>query len=149
MSLVLEVNNVSSLLIVIFEFLSFLQHAVDVVLRKACCTAAVGIIWYEKYGVNSKRIFVNKATSTISFLMLIGYLTAEPIDVVLIFVQGLPEQICITLLWWKMVLVNQNGLVLNAIVVVRYFLIFWSKNPANFKDDFWSFFVNAWTTVAW
>ena len=122
---------------------------VSVVLILACCTAAVGIIWYEKYGVNSKRIFVNKATSTISFLMLIGYLTAEPLDVVLIFVQGLPEQICITLLWWKMVLVNQIGLVLNAIVVVRYFLIFWSKNPANFKDDFWSFFVNAWTTVAW
>jgi hypothetical protein len=38
---------------------------------------------------------------------------------------------------------------LDAIIIVRYLLIFWIKNPENFKDDFWSHFVNIWTVVMW
>jgi len=35
----------------------------------------------------------------------------------------------------------------DCIVLCRYIFIFWLKNPAAFKDDFWSAFLNLWVVL--
>jgi hypothetical protein len=54
-----------------------------------------------------------------------------------VFLRPLPEQFCFAFLWWKTILVTQFVLLLDAIILVRYLLIFWIRNPENFWDDFW------------
>jgi hypothetical protein len=38
-------------------------------------------------------------------------------------------------------------LLVDAMVLARYLLIFWLKNPLKFQDDFWCHFVNTWVIV--
>jgi hypothetical protein len=38
-------------------------------------------------------------------------------------------------------------LFIDAIIVARYFQIFWMKNPLSFQDDFWCLFVNIWIVI--
>ena len=45
-------------------------------------------------------------------------------------------------------LATQFILVIDAITLIRYIFIFWLQNPGAFNDDFWSFFINLWTTGA-
>jgi hypothetical protein len=33
------------------------------------------------------------------------------------------------------------------IMLIRYIFIFWLKNPAGFRDDFWSLFLKVWVTI--
>ena len=44
----------------------------------------------------------------------------------------------------KITIPIQILLILDCIIITRYFFIFWLKNPAAFNDDFWSFFLNIW-----
>ena len=39
----------------------------------------------------------------------------------------------------------QSLLLFNAILLSRYAMVIWLKNPAAMKDDFWSVFINQWT----
>jgi hypothetical protein len=43
--------------------------------------------------------------------------------------------------------VSQFILYYDAIVIFRYLFIFRLKNPAAFKEDFWSLFVFVWVLV--
>ena len=86
--------------------------------------------------------------STIAWLTLLWYLIALPFDLVLLFVRNWSELVCFAFLWWKMTMVNQFILLLDAIVLVRYFLIFKCKNPEAFKDDFWHRYLTLWSFLA-
>jgi len=37
--------------------------------------------------------------------------------------------------------------ILDSIALVRYIFIFWLKNPAAFKDEFWAVYINIWCLV--
>jgi len=64
------------------------------------------------------------------------------------FLSGpLPEHLC----WFHTVV--KNGVMAKvlylqtSLIVVRYALIFWLKNPFAFKDDFWRCFINRWCNL--
>ena len=47
----------------------------------------------------------------------------------------------------KLALTTQCMLFLDFIMLTRYAFIFWLKNPAAFRDDFWSLGINMWVTL--
>jgi len=56
----------------------------------------------------------------------------------------LPTAVCICQLWVKNVTFLNAMLFYDAIIVTNYIFIFWLKNPAAFKDDYWNIFLNKW-----
>ncbi len=47
----------------------------------------------------------------------------------------------------KQALTAQAMLFLNMIMLIRYIFIFQLKNPAGFRDDFWSYFLKLWVML--
>ena len=56
---------------------------VSVVLILACCTAAVGIIWYEKYGSNQHRTLINQLAASNCWLAIIFNVVVQTSEIVL------------------------------------------------------------------
>jgi hypothetical protein len=64
------------------------------------------------------------------------------------FIWGpLPNSICTLNLYLKAAGTIQTFLFLDAIVISKYFLIFWLKNPFGCHDDFWNRFISIWIVV--
>jgi hypothetical protein len=102
----------------------------------------VSIIWYEWYGYDLKRIFINRLVTSI-VLCFFARLILIQIPEILRYMTGpLSNWFC----FWHYVLKNtisiQEILYFGIIAVVRYLFIFSVKNPATFQDEFWSFFIN-------
>ena len=68
-------------------------------------------------------------------------------DPVMYFIRPFPQWICILQLILRGAVLFALVLLINAIVIARYILIFWMKNPLSFQDDFWCIFVNLWIIV--
>ena len=52
--------------------------------------------------------------------------------------------VCLIELVFKNAIVTQMMLFLDGMILIRYIFIFWMKNPAGFRDDFWEAFVSLW-----
>ena len=121
----------------------------SIILSLSNIFASFGIIWFERFGSDNKRIFANKVVSSISWAVIVWYLFVQPFEIVLYLFRPFSKEFCFLSLILKNGLVLQFILFYDSIVVVRYFLIFWMRNPENFKDDFWARFLNLWTTFFW
>jgi hypothetical protein len=67
--------------------------------------------------------------------------------IILYFYRPLPKPLC-TINWFLgNVIVVHLLILLDAMAVIKYALIFWIKSPEMFSDDFWSHFVNIGSTV--
>jgi hypothetical protein len=106
--------------------------------------AFVGIIWFERFGSDLKRIFINRIVTSVAWSSMSWYILVQTTDMCLYFYRPLPELICFTNLVVRNTIIVQTILFFDSIVVVRYVAIFWMKDPENFKDDFWFRFVNCW-----
>jgi hypothetical protein len=100
-----------------------------------------GIIWYERYGSDTKRILTNKIVSMICWNNLVIIPVVVVTDVAIYFFGPLKEEYCFAFLVLRNIVKSDFLFLLNAIILSRYILIFWLKNPASVNDDFWSLYV--------
>ncbi len=110
-------------------------------------TSVYGIIWFEKYGSDLKRIFINRIVSSMSWNSLLWLIVVHIPELFWFFYQPFPENYCLINLFLRNVFFNQIVLYSDAIVIARYIFIFWMKNPLSFQDAFWHIFVSIWITV--
>ena len=103
-----------------------------------------GIIWFERFGCDMKRIFINRLVSSVCWSFFAWILFAQIPDMIRYFSRPFSESICFFILATKTMIAMQVILFFNAMNISRYIFIFWLKNPLNFQDDFWSTFVNLW-----
>jgi len=102
------------------------------------------IVWFERFGSTKERTVINKLFSSIC---LAGMLTNFFVQVLYIFrfaYGPLPAMVCFVLCLTKRVIINYALLMLDLISLIRYIFIYWLKNPAAFKDEFWCVFLNLW-----
>jgi hypothetical protein len=100
------------------------------------------IVWFDWYGSDLKRIFINRLVSSIA-LCSIGQLILVQIPEIFRYMTGpLPVWFC----FMHYVLKNTTALLqiiyFDIIAIVRYLFIFHLKNPAMFQDEFWNLFIN-------
>jgi len=117
------------------------------ILTLAVSLAAYGIIWFERFGSDLKRIFINKMVSSVCWSILAWFAIIQTPDLVMYFYRPFPETFCFVHLILRNVIVSHILLFFNIIIIVRCILIFWLKNPLSFHDDFWYMFVNLWVVV--
>jgi hypothetical protein len=105
------------------------------------------IIWYERFGSDKKRTLMNKLVSGICWSGIEWNLISQTTFVLRFTYGPLPSWICFCVFILRKAIIIQCFIYLNAIAVTRYILIFWLKNPAALKDEFWYLFVNLWTVL--
>ena len=106
-----------------------------------------GIIWFERFGSDLKRIFINQIVVSISWSSIAWLSMIQTSDILLYFYRPLPDLYCLFNLVLRNALMIQAILFFDAIIIVRYIFIFWMKDPANFAEDFWYCFVNLWVVT--
>lgn len=106
-----------------------------------------GIICYEKFGSDQKRIFNNRMVSSICWTFIEAFLTIVAPDIVLYSLKSLPIGICYVLVIARQALIIRLLLLFDSIVIARYLFIFWIKNPLSLDDKFWATFVNVWIVM--
>lgn len=103
-----------------------------------------GILWYERYGSDSKRTILNKLVS-VMYLDGLIWIFAIQIPEIYRYINGpIPSTICLFHIFLKNVLAIHLTLVTTVITFLRFMFIFVLKNPGKFPDDFWIILINLW-----
>ena len=102
------------------------------------------IIWFDKFGSDKKRTILNMLVSLICWNN-IEFNFIIQATVLIRFLYGpLPELYCSLEYILRGAYVSQVFLFFDSIACMRYIFIFFLKNPAAFRDDFWCFFIYIW-----
>ena len=103
-----------------------------------------GIIWYERYGSDKKRILINRLMTSICWTGIEFYILVLPIEISRYIFGPLPETLCMFHLMLKNLINFQTVLFCDGVSAARYLFIFYLKNPSEFQDEFWHIFINIW-----
>ncbi len=116
----------------------------SIILSLLTFVSVYGIIWYERFGSDLKRIFINRIVSSVCWTMIVWLLMIQIPELFIFFYHSLPPQYCQFHMMMRGLVYMQAILFLDVIVIARYIFIIWMKNPLSFQDDFWYLFVNLW-----
>ena len=103
------------------------------------------VIWYERFGADTKRILTNKLVSMICWNGIIGVQTIFLFDSVLFVFAPFSKFTCLFFQMIRFTIKSNFLTFLNAIAISKYIFIFWMKNPGSLEDDFWNLFLSLWT----
>ena len=81
--------------------------SLSIVLTVLSILASYGIIWFERFGSDQKRIFSNQVIALVSWSTIAWYILVQPVDIFLYFYRPLPEAFCLFQLLLKNALVFQ------------------------------------------
>ena len=104
-----------------------------------------GIIWYERFGTDNRRTLTNKLLTNLCWTIILSVFISF-FNVARYVFGPLPELYCFFQLLLKVVSKTIILLFLDSILLTRYLMIFWLKNPGAVKDDFWASFLGLWIT---
>ena len=121
---------------------------ISVILSVLCIFGYLGIIWFERFGSDLKRICINKILSSLCWTIILWFILVHPMTLFLYSYRPVPEFFCFYLLFLNQTLVLECILFFDAIIIVRFVLIFCLKSPQNFYDDFWYCFINIVTVIS-
>ena len=106
------------------------------------------IIWFEKYGPDNRRTFLNRLYKSI-WMVEMEIIFVLQLTEIFRFVYGpMPRFYCFLKTVARTSYTFQLLLYLDAIAIARYLLIFCLKNPTAFQDEFWNMFLGIWIRLA-
>ena len=103
-----------------------------------------GIIWFERYGADVRRVLLNRLVSSICWTGFEYYCLALVADLVRYVAGPLPTALCVAQLILKNAVFIQNVLFCDAIAIVRYLLYFSLRGSSELQDEFWSQIIKLW-----
>ena len=95
-------------------------------------------VWYRK--IEHFHVKLNELFNRFTFF--------QTADIIMYFYRPFSKHFCFIHLVLRNALMSQILMFFNAIIMVRYIFIFWLRNPLNFNDDFWCFFINLWVILS-
>lgn len=101
----------------------------------------LGIIWYENHRTDHKSTLVSRLISVISWNTIVSTPVFQVSDTLNYFFGPLSKTVCFTSLVFRNMVKSNLLFFLDGIIISRYFLIFWLKNPLSVQDDFWVRFI--------
>ena len=79
-----------------------------------------GIIWFERYGSDLRRILINRLVSCICWCLLQGMIFLWLADVVLYFYRPFPLWICYLQIIYRQAVILRLILLFDSIIITRY-----------------------------
>ena len=119
--------------------------AIAIILMISSSIMCYSIVWYERYGLDTKQTMLNKLFAVLCWTGIEYTIFASLPDWLRYVIGPYPASFCWLHSIGKYGLIAK-GLLLNiALIFTRYAYIFWLKNPQAFKDEFWCCFIKMWT----
>ena len=119
---------------------SFLSFAILSVLL--CPFALYCVIWFEKFGSDSKRTLLNMLASQGCWSLIEFVYFIEIPEILRHFSGPFNPFFCFFQQINRSRIYNDLLLQLDAMALIRYMSIFWLKNPAGINDEFWIVVIN-------
>ena len=104
-----------------------------------------GIIWFEHFGSDSKRMLRNRLVSANCWNAMIGVPFLHLLDTINYVSGPKPESFCFFVTFVRNAIKTNGLLIMNFIAISRYYFLFWMKNPAGVDDEFWSLAITIWS----
>ena len=102
------------------------------------------IIWFERYGLDVRKTLINRLFLSLDYIGIIWLSLFQQLDVLRYLYGPMPQLVCHLTDYSKFALTNQIFTTFAFIMITRYILIFYLKNPAGFYNEFWYKFILAW-----
>jgi len=125
----------------------FVAIAISAILTLLRTFMLLGMIWYERFGSDNHRTLMNKLLSSVCWAA-IAHNLHTVLDIFRYIFGARPTSLCYLQTYIKVTLTSIFLLLYDAIIITKYVLIFWLKNPGAVNDDFWWRFINAWVCLA-
>ncbi len=107
--------------------------ALAIVLLLLAGSSLYSIIWYERYGCDLKRTLGNRLVSLMCWVWIESFIITFFFEIVIYSYGQLPSDICALYIYMKNVFAVQGILLLDGIILSRFVLIFYIKNPGVFQ----------------
>ena len=107
-----------------------------------CPLALYSVIWFERFGSDSKRTLLNMLASLGCWSIIEFIIFVEIPEIWRHFNGPLNSIFCFFHQTNRSRIYNDMLLQIDAMAIVRYFCIFWLKNPTGINDEFWIVFIN-------
>jgi len=104
----------------------------------------IGILWYERFGSDSKRTILNKLVSVMYINCLIWALVVQVLEICRYISGPMFSPLCYFHSFLKNCLAIHLSLATVTNSFLRFLFLFILKNPEQFHDDFWILFINLW-----
>ena len=88
------------------------------------------IIWHGKHGSDARKTIINLLITTCWWVPFLWMFVIQQYDSLRYFYGPLPTKFCQLNLFFKIYLSTCVIVLLDCIIIARYLLIFWLKNPA-------------------
>ena len=134
---VMDNQNIAKWLYIVFSFLVILFAS----------PFYFGIIWYERFGHGNKQTLMNKLGSFFCMVIIAYIFVVIPGDICIALRSINPPWYCDLQNLLKSVTLAVLLLIFDSILLVKFVLIFYLKNPSITHDGFWNLFVKIWITV--
>ena len=103
-----------------------------------------GMIWFDKYGSDNRRTFLNRLYESFRIVVLEMILVLQLTEIFRFMYGPMPRIFCFLKTLARTSYTFQILFYLDAIAITRYVLIFCLKNPVAFQDEFWNMFFGIW-----
>jgi hypothetical protein len=103
--------------------------------------------WYEHYGIDNFGTHMNKLFVFVCWVVYCQ-ICIPLLDIVCYLTWPLPTSFCLAVTLMKIIGNSMILLLFDAILITKYALIFWLKNPGVINDEFWCRFINYWVIMA-
>ena len=103
----------------------------------------LGMIWYERFGSVNRRTLMNKLFASLCWAAIAQNLHTV-LDILRYLLGPRHPTLCFLQNWLRFSITSVCMLLYDAIILTKYILIFWLKNPGAVNDDFWCRFINMW-----
>ena len=127
--------------------LKFAGMVISALLVLANMGLLLGMIWYERFGSDNRRTLMNKLFASICWAAIAQNLHTV-LDIFRYLLGPRTPSLCFLQNWLKFSLTSVFLLLYDAIILTKYILVFWLKNPGAVNDDFWCRFINVWVCLA-
>ena len=105
-----------------------------------------GMIWYERFGSDIRRTLMNKIFASVCWAALAHNLHTG-LEILRFIIGPCPQTYCFLQFFLKVSATSVFLLFYDAIVITKYILIFWLKNPGAVNDGFWWTFINVYVCM--
>ena len=102
----------------------FALIVVSFVINLICFLLFYGIIWFERFGSDSKRMLTNKLVSMICWNGIVGVPIIYLSDTLMFFLAPLSKETCFFIGLFRFVMKSNLMMFLNAIVISKFAFIF-------------------------